>query len=109
VTETLPGDLRRRLDLEQLVRTSDGGGGFAEGWTILATLSAELRPITGGEQVEADRLAGRISHEVTLRYREGVMPAMRFRLGARIFHILAVIDVEGRKRWLKCLCEERDL
>ena len=34
---------------------------------------------------------------------------MRFRQGARLFHILTVIDVEERKRWLKCLCEEREL
>jgi SPP1 family predicted phage head-tail adaptor len=46
---------------------------------------------------------------VVLRYRQGVVPAMRFRKATRIFHILAVIDVEERRRWLKCLCEERDL
>jgi hypothetical protein len=31
------------------------------------------------ETVESDRLAGRVSHEITLRYRPGVVPAMRFR------------------------------
>jgi hypothetical protein len=61
--------------------------------------------------VEGDRsrLTGTISHEIALRYRAGVVPAMRFRKGTRVFHILAVIDVEERKRWLKCLCEEREL
>jgi hypothetical protein len=34
---------------------------------------------------------------------------MRFRKEARLFHIVTVIDVEERKRWLKCLCEEREL
>jgi SPP1 family predicted phage head-tail adaptor len=58
---------------------------------------------------EADRLAGIITHEVVLRYRAGVVPAMRLRKGARIFQILAVIDVEERRRWLKCWCEEREL
>jgi head-tail adaptor len=46
---------------------------------------------------------------VVLRYRAGVVPAMRFHKGARIFHILTVIDVEERRRWLKCWCEEREL
>jgi head-tail adaptor len=46
---------------------------------------------------------------VSLRYRAGVVPAMRLRKGARIFQILAVIDVEERRRWLKCWCEEREL
>lgn len=109
MTEFLPSDLRHRLTLEELQRVADEGGGFVETWVAVAELSADLRPIGGGENFEADRLAGRVTHEVTLRYRAGVQPAMRFRKGARLFHILTVIDVEERKRWLKCLCEEREL
>jgi SPP1 family predicted phage head-tail adaptor len=75
----------------------------------VAELSAALRPVGGGESVEADRLAGRVTHEIGLRYRHGVQPVMRFRKGARLFHILTVIDVEERKSWLTCLCEEREL
>jgi SPP1 family predicted phage head-tail adaptor len=109
VTEFLPSDLRHRLTLEELERVSDDGGGFTETWVEVAELSADLRPVGGLETVEADRLAGRVSHEVALRYRPGVVPAMRFRKGARLFHILSVINVDERNRWLKCLCEERDL
>jgi len=109
VTEFLPSDLRHRLALQELQREDDEGGGFTEDWVEIAELWADLRPVGGSETVEADRLAGRITHEVSLRYRAGVQPAMRFRQGARLFHILTVIDVEERKRWLKCLCEEREL
>ena len=109
MTLFLPSDLRHWLVLEELVRVSDEGGGFSESWTEIAMLSADLRLISGEERVEADRLAGRITHEVVLRYRPGVVPAMRFRKGTRLFHILAVIDVEERRRWLECLCEEREL
>ncbi len=88
MTEFLPSELRHRLTLEQLQRVSDEGGGFTETWVEVATLFADLRPLTGIETVEADRLAGRVSHEVALRYRQGVVPAMRFRKGARVFHIV---------------------
>lgn len=109
MTAFLPSDLRHRLTLEELQRVSDEGGGFTETWVEVATLSCDLRPIGGGEGLESDRLAGRVSHEVALRYRPGVVPAMRFRKGARLFHISSVINVDERNRWLKCLCEERDL
>lgn len=109
MTELRPSNLRHRLTLEELSRVADDGGGFTESWVTVATLSADLQPISGGEMVEADRLAGTITHEIVLRYRAGVMPAMRFRQGTRIFQILAVIDVEERRRWLKCWCEEREL
>ena len=55
------------------------------------------------------RLTGRVSHEIVFRYRSGVAPVMRLRSGARLFEIAAVIDVDERRRWLKCLCVERDL
>ena len=109
MTEFSPSDLRHRLTLEQLSRVADEGGGFTESWVTVATLSADLRPIEGDERYEADRLAGRNTHQVSLRHRAGVAPAMRFRKGTRIFHIVSAIDVEERKRWLTCLCEEREL
>jgi SPP1 family predicted phage head-tail adaptor len=109
VREFLPGDLRHRLTLEEVDRVSDAGGGFTESWVELAELWADLRPVSGGERVEADRLTGHVSHEVSLRYRADVVPAMRFREGSRVFHILAAIDVGERHRWLKCSCEEREL
>ncbi len=109
MTEFLPSDLRHRLTLEQLERMSDEGGGFSESWAAVATLWCDVRPLAGSETVESDRLAGRVSHEIALRYRPEVVPAMRFRDGARVFHIVSVIDVDERRRWLKCLCEERDL
>ncbi len=109
MTEFLPSALRHRLVLEQIERVSDEGGGFSESWAAVATLWCDVRPLAGAETVEADRLAGRVSHEIALRYRAGVVPAMRFRDGARVFEIVSVIDVDERRRWLKCLCEEREL
>lgn len=109
MTEFLPSDLRHRVTLEQLVRVADAGGGFAETWDDVAELAADIRPADGSEAVEADRLAGSLTHQIVLRYRAGVVPAMRFRKGARVFQILSVVDVDERRRWLKCFCEEREL
>jgi SPP1 family predicted phage head-tail adaptor len=106
---TTPSDLRHRLVLEEAERVSDGGGGFTETWVAVATVWAALQPNGGSEAVDSGRLAGRVSHTVLLRYRTGVTPAMRLRKGTRIFHILAVIDEDERRRRLRCLCEERDL
>lgn len=103
------GRLRHRLALERADRTADGGGGADENWIKVADVWAELRPTGGGEAVESDALAGRVSHEIILRYLPGVSPDMRFSNGTRHFEISAVIDIDERHRWLKCLCMERDL
>ena len=100
--------LRERVTLERPVRTPDGGGGAGVTWETVAALWAHVAPITGEERLRHDQLAGRLTHEVFIRYRPGVLPAMRFRLEDRIFDIVAVVEVERRTR-LKCLCEERTL
>ena len=81
VTELSPSDLRHRLTLEELQCDEDEGGGFTESWVTVAELWADLRPSGGSEGVEVDRLAGRVTHDVSLCYRPGVRPSMRFRQG----------------------------
>ena len=103
------GRLRHRLTLESASRQPDGSGGASESWTTVAEVWAEITPIGGTEAFDADALAGRVSHEIVFRYRAGIAPVMRLRSGTRLFEIAAVIDIGERRRWLKCLCVERDL
>ena len=100
--------LRDRLTLEQAVRAPDGGGGASLTWQTVAELWAHVRPITGDERLRHDQVAGRLTHRVSIRHRPGVTPAMRFRQGARIYEIVAVLD-SPRRTHLTCLCEERSL
>lgn len=102
------GSLRRRVRLESLTREPDGLGGAYPIWQEIAALWASIEARSGREAVSAGRLAGAVSHHITIRHREGVTPAMRFRLGGRVFHILAVLE-DGKRRRLTCQCEERDL
>jgi SPP1 family predicted phage head-tail adaptor len=102
------GAMRERFTLEQSVRAPDGGGGATVTWQTVVELWARARPITGDERLRHDQLSGRLTHEVWIRYRPGVLPAMRFRQDTRIYEIVAVIEVDRRAR-LKCLCEERSL
>ena len=103
------GDLRSRLSLQAPVRISDGGGGAATSWTLVANLWAAVRPIHGKEKALADRISGSLTHEIHIRWRAGVAPSMRFVMGARVFEILVVMDNGERRQWLRCLCEERNL
>lgn len=103
------GSLRHRLILERVVRTSDGGGGVSEAWVEEAALWGAIRPLSGGETLEAARLAGRHGFEIRIRYRAGVERTMRFRLGMRLFHIVSVENVDERGVWLTVICEEREL
>lgn len=103
------GALRYRLLLEEPLRTPDGGGGVSISWSPAATVWGAVHAKTGIEKLSAGRNSSKISHEITIRYRDGVLPSMRFRQDGRVFEILAVLTLDQEKRWLRCLCEERNL
>lgn len=102
------GKMRHRFTLQQEIRSDDGGGGSTSSWQDVAEIWGALSGAGGSEGMMADRISGSAKHRITIRWRSGVLPAMRFLLGAQHFHILAVLDMDGRRRFLRCECEERD-
>lgn len=101
------GELRHRIAIEQAVAVNDGGGGRDVSWSPLAEVWAAMRWSDGGERIQAEAVAGRSIGEIWIRHRMDVNPAHRFVLGTRVFDIKAAVDPDGRKRWLRCLVEER--
>ena len=104
---TLIGSLRSRVSLQARVRTAEDGGAAVIAWTTVASMFAQIQPVGGREIVTADGRTGRVSHEVMIRYSADVQPGMHFVEGPRVLIIHAALDRDGRRRWLKCLCEER--
>lgn len=101
------GEMSTRLALQAPLRADDGGGGATVTWSLVAEVWGAVRPVSGGEVYEADGLSGRVSHEIWIRHRTGVLPEMRFGLGTRVFEIRAVIESIERRCFLRCLVEER--
>ena len=101
------GDLSHEVMLESQLRQPGPGGGATLSWQPLGLLWAEIRARTGHESLIDGRVTSRVSHEVWIRHGVEVRPEMRFVEGSRVLLVLAALDVDGRRRWLKCLCEER--
>lgn len=100
------GALRHRVTLEAPQRADDEGGGATVTWMPVVTLWAEIRPRTGREVFEADQAGGRVTHDIRVRYRAGLTPAMRFVAGSRVFDIRFAENAGERGVWLICACEE---
>ncbi len=100
------GDLTHRLRLEAPIRTSDETGGAALTWALIAEVYASIRSVSGSERLENDRLAGAITHAIWLRHRAELTTQHRLSYGTRIFEIRAILDRDGRHRFVECRCEE---
>lgn len=103
------GTLNKRVILQTVSRASNGGGGFTPTWADTATLWAEIEELSGSEGFEAQQVASKLSHKVTIRYRSGVTPQQRLKYGSRILQIRAVLNPGQRNERLELLCEEEDI
>lgn len=102
-----PGALRTELSLEAPARVSDGQGGFAEGWAAAGSVFAMLEPVAAQGVFGADQALSQVTHRITVRARETLASGMRFRLGGRVFAILAVFDPDETGRFLSCRTQEQ--
>jgi SPP1 family predicted phage head-tail adaptor len=100
------GQLRHRLLLEAPSATPDGAGGTTSVFVPVVTVWAGLHPVFV-EAAQAPRQTGEtLTHQIFIRYREGVTVGMRFSQGQNHYLIRQVIDPDALKTRLMCLCTQ---
>lgn len=100
------GILRHRLSLQQLLPNDDGFGGFEEIWREIAECAAALEPLAANQSFIANQADERVSHRITIRFRNDVASGQRFVMQGRIFRIITVYDPDETQRYLVCRTEE---
>ncbi len=100
------GELRKQIIIQSENPTTDSAGGYVLAWTDVATVWAEIKPLSGNEVFTAQHLEGHITHHVLMRYRSDVTTDMRLSYNGRLFNIRAVLNMEERNQWTELLVEE---
>ncbi|MEO0400745.1 MAG: head-tail adaptor protein [Pseudomonadota bacterium] len=103
--------LNWRLTLETPSHVADGAGGFAEAWTPLGVLWADLKARTGRETVASGVAVSSVPYAITVRgaptgHPERPVANQRFRDGSRVFHISSVAEKDPEGRYLICMANE---
>jgi len=106
--------LNRQMVLEARQVTSDGAGGFTQGWLPLGTVWAEVSPRSGREMSQSGAAVSRMSYRIIVRAApvgDEQRPAaqQRFREGSRIFNIDAVAEHGTDGRYLQCWAQEEQV
>ena len=100
------GDLKRRITIQQRSASVDTFGQQLVTWSNLLTSWAEIQPTSGREMVSAEAQQFEISHQITIRYRSTITPAMRVLYEGRVFEIMSVLDQDTQHRRLTLMCSE---
>lgn len=99
------GGLEQRVKIEQPARGQDDRGEVTvEAWQHVATVWAEIMPVSGREALLSGEYRAGISTRIRIRWLDGLDASMRVLHGETVYGIDAVLPrTEGRKEiWLMC-------
>ena len=100
------GDMGRRITIQARGAGADSYGQQVSTWADVLTCWASIEPIDGRELLTAKSINAEVSHRVVVRYRAGIIAAMRVVYQGRFFNILSVIDPDTAHVALHLLCSE---
>ncbi len=89
------GDLDRRVTVQQHATTQDAYGQPTSDWTDVATVWAAIWDMSGREYIAAAATQAAVQTKIIMRYRPGIIAAMRVVHGADVYNIDAVL-VQGK-------------
>ena len=101
------GKLRHRIILKKPVAIKDPIGQDLEIWQDIASVWANIEPLSGKEYFNAQQVNSEITTKITIRYIKNLNSHWVVHLGHRVFNILSVINLEERNRYLQLLCSEK--
>jgi head-tail adaptor len=101
------GALNRRLVLEAPVEAGDSAGGVVRTYMAVATLWAQVMPVSARSDIAGDSLGAVLRHRIVIRARGGIGTRHRLRDGTRVYRIVAMRESDGR-RFLEIDAEERE-
>ena len=105
------GQLNRRITLQRQSNAQDSYGGPVRTWLNVATIWADIQPLTGRELESAQRMASEVSHQIVVRY-QAIFADTRQVAGyralyrSRIFNIHAALNDEERNVLVTLLASE---
>ena len=99
--------LNHRIDLQRLeLDQDDNTGATLETWvSFVENEPADIVPLSGREFVAAQSVQAGVTTRITIRYRDGVRPAMRLTHGEDVYNIKAVLPDPSLRRHLTLMCE----
>jgi len=103
------GALTDRVSLQRRVDTSELEGGVPHTFVRVSSLWARVPSLSARLAIAGDGRAAEASHSVVVRFRSDVSVGDRFGYRGRWLEVVGFADLDGRRAWLSCQCQERGM
>ncbi len=107
-----PGNLNHLVDIGYYTQEEDQWGDPVPGskpmWNRVARVWASVEGLRGSHYFQAQQNVNQSDHRVKIRYSKDVKPGMIVQHDDREFTIQAVLDEDGKRRWLTLICKEEE-
>lgn len=101
-----PGELNKRITINNFTNVADGSGGLEESLTPVKTVWANVRPVSGREFYQAAQAQVEISHVITVRYDSAINRTQVITMNSKQYHIQYAMEV-GNKQFLEIQVVEK--
>ena len=105
------GMLTRRIKIQRPSTIKDSVGAPCRSWLDVATVCADIQPLSGKEAVIANRISAELSHQIIVRYQSlfdnpQQVAQMRVLYKARIFNIHSALNEDEKRTQIILLASE---
>ena len=105
------GMLTRRIKIQRPSTIKDSVGAPCRSWLDVATVWADIQPLSGKEAVIANRISAELSHQIIVRYQSlfdnpQQVVQMRVLYKARIFNIHSALNEDEKRTQIILLASE---
>lgn len=105
------GALGHRVTIQRPSTVKDSLGAPAPSWSDVATVWADVQPLSGREAVIASRLAAEITHQITVRYQTAFddprhVAQMRVLYRNRVFSVHSALNDDEQNEAVILLASE---
>lgn len=99
------GKLDRRVLIERPVETQNEFGEPVKTWVTVATVWAEVTPLSGRELFAAQQIVPEASLRIRIRYRSDIDETMRITHDGKVYGVQHIAEI-GRRDGLEILVRE---
>lgn len=72
------------------------------------SICANVVPTSGREYTESQKLRPELTYRITTRYFKNISQDMKILYGTKVFDIVSIINLDGRKNEMQIICTESD-